>query len=164
MRDALYIGCLLLAVAVLAMDFPVAAVKPLFDSNSQSSFASYVELSPRVHADCIEAARTSWQVRSGSKVRPSIGGLDSGMPLLSESAPLQETVDFKQKEDIRSPVGSVCPEVYSLMPQTSGADMKKYSIKRSSEKEATEVISELPFPIKEMLSTENSGKLKEIMQ
>ncbi|MBO5941503.1 MAG: hypothetical protein J6R18_09950 [Kiritimatiellae bacterium] len=164
MRDVLYIACLFLAAAVLSMDFPVEAAKIWTDSHSPSPFASYVELSPQVHAACIESARTSWQVRSGSKGRPSIGSLDSGVPLLSESLPPRETIVFRRKENLSSPVGPVRTEVYSLMPLTSGADIEKYSSAPPSGKRPSEVISELPFSAGEMLSTENSGKLKEIMQ
>ena len=163
MRDILYILGLMAIIFFLAADFPVAVADVCRKEPSHVSFASYVELSPTVHAAYLEAARTSWQVRSGSRRRPVIGSLDSDVPLLSESLPEQEKVEFKKIDKLDSPIGSLDVNVCLLMPGSEGADISKFASKPQlsvPDNDSKKVF----FTKDEMLSVEQFKKLKEIMQ
>ena len=61
MRDLLYIVGLMAAICIFAADFPVAVATVCKEGTARVPFASYVELSPSVHAAYLESARTSWQ-------------------------------------------------------------------------------------------------------
>ena len=163
MRDLLYIAGLLAAICILAADFPVSAANVSGEESVRVPFASYVELSPSVHAAYIESARTSWQVRSGSRGRPVIGSLDSGVPLLMESLPVREKVEFRRLEGLGLPVVPIDVDVYSLLPGSEGADSPRFSAKpqRGMPEGGGK---DMAFPKAEMLSVEQFSKLKEIMQ
>ena len=77
MRDLLYIVGLLAAICILAADFPVSAANVIGEESVRVPFASYVELSPSAHAAFLESARTSWQVRSGSRFLKFLKPLNS---------------------------------------------------------------------------------------
>ena len=165
MRDILYITGLFAAFLALAMDFPQKLAEERRD-RPVPSFASFVELSPSVHAACLELARTSWQVRSGSRGRPVIGSLDSGIPLLTEFLPPREKVMFADVEITPMPAGPVDVGVYSLLPASESADNAVYSTrpaKTAPEKDQGKDTS-VPFSKKDMLSVDQFRKLKEIMQ
>ena len=163
MRDLLDIVGLLAAVCILAADFPVSAANVSGEESVRVPFASYVELSPSVHAAYLESARTSWQVRSGSRGRPVIGSLDSGVPLLMESLPVREKVEFRRMDSLDSPVGNVDIDVYSLLPGSEGVDSPRFFAKpqRGMPEDVDKTIA---FPDVEMLSVDQFRKLKEIMQ
>ena len=163
MRDLLYIVGLLAAVCILAADFPVSAANVSGEESVRVPFASYVELSPSAHAAFLESARTSWQVRSGSRGRPVIGSLDSGVPLLMESLPAREKVEFRRMDGSDSPVGNVDIDVYSLLPGPAGVDSPRFSAKpqRGMPEGGGK---DMAFPKAEMLSVDQFRKLKEIMQ
>ena len=163
MRDLLYIVGLLAAVCILAADFPVSAANVSGEESVRVPFASYVELSPSVHAAYLESARTSWQVRSGSRGRPVIGSLDSGVPLLMESLPVREKVEFGRIEGSASPVGIVDVGVYSLLPGSEGVDSPRFSAKPQCDM-VEDGGNDKAFPKDEMLSVDQFRKLKEIMQ
>lgn len=163
MRDFLYIAGLLAAVCILATDFPVAAANVCNEGPVRIPFASYVELRPSVHAAYLESARTSWQVRSGSRGHPVIGSLDSGVPLLMESLPARENVEFRRMDGLDSPVGNVDVGVYSLLPGSEGVNSPGFSAKpQRGVPEGGD--KDMVFPKDEMLSVDQFRKLKEIMQ
>jgi hypothetical protein len=160
MRDLAYITGLFAAFVLLAMDFP-SQIADSRRSVPSPAFASFVELSSSAHSACLEAARTSWQVRSGSMGNPVIGSLDSGFPLLAEHLPACEKVKFKDVAISSFPVGRVDAGEYSLMPMTEGQDIPMPS-PMPSPIGGDEV--EKPFPRSEMLSTDVLKKIKEIMK
>lgn len=163
MRDLLYIVGLLAAVCILAADFPVSVVNVCNEGSVRIPFASYVELSPSVHAAYLESARTSWQVRRGSRGRPAIGSLDSGIPLLMESLPVREKVEFRRMDGLDSPVGNVDIDMYSLLSGSKGVDSPRFSARpRSGAPEGGD--NDMAFPKDEMLSVDQFRKLKEIIQ
>ena len=164
MRDVLYIIGLLAAFALLAADFPSAAVEMRHDAPSPV-FASFVELSPSVHAAYFESAKTSWQVRSGSRGSPVTGSLDSGIPLLADSIPAAGKVVFREIEDSAFPVGQVDAAVFSLVPDSEGVDYPAFSTKPTASG-AADGLKDIsgPFPKSEMLSVESYRKIKEIIQ
>ena len=166
MRDMLYISCLFAFFLLLAADFPMESAKTCPTPVRHPAFASFVELSPSVHAACLESARTIWQVRSGSRGRPVIGSLDSGIPLLTEFLPPREKVMFADVEITPMPTGPVDVGVYSLLPASESADNAVYSTrpaKTAPEKDQGKDTS-VPFSKKDMLSVDQFRKLKEIMQ
>jgi hypothetical protein len=163
MRDFLYILGLMAAICILAMDFPVAVANACGDSPLRAPFASYVELSPSVHAAYLESAKTSWQVRNGARAHPAIGRLDSGVPLLMEALPAHEKVEFGRIEGSASPVGTVDVGVYSLLPGSEGVDSPRFSAKPQCDM-AEDGGNDKAFPKDEMLSVDQFRKLKEIMQ
>ena len=165
MRDVLYIVGLSAAFALLAMDFPSRLAEKC-PERTQVSFASFVELSPSMHAAYLESARTSWQVRSDSRGGPAIGSLDSGIPLLMDSFPAREAVEFKEMETAALPAGQVDVGEYSLMPTSEGVDYPGFSSRPVAEdaKDADSGDESRPFPRAEMLSVDAFRKIKEIMQ
>ena len=163
MRDVLYIVGLMAAICILAADFPVAVANVCEGEPGRIPFASYVELSPSAHASYLESARTSWQVRNGSRGHPVIGSLDSGVPLLMESFPAREKVEFRRIDGLDSPVGPVDVGMYSLLPGSEGMDSPRFSSRpqRSVPEDAGKGMA---FPKEEMLSVDQFRKLKEITQ
>lgn len=164
MRETLYILGLMGAIFLLALDFPAGAVGIAPQARVRPPFASYVELSPSAHAACLEAAKTSWQVRSGSRGRPVIGSLDSGVPLLMDSLPSPEKVVFRECDVSDSPVGLAEIDVYSLMPGTEGVDSPSFKVRPQGDDGAKAGERKAAFPRADMLSIKDFGKLKEIMQ
>ena len=160
MRDFLYMAGLFAAFLALAMDFPQKLAEDCRE-RPDPSFASFVELSPSLHAACLELARTPWQVRSGSRANPVIGSLDSGIPLLSDFLPPAAKVEFREIEIPAQSAGRVDMEEYSLLPATSGADIPAFATRPLAP--AAENAGPA-FPRPEMLSVEASRKIKEIMQ
>jgi hypothetical protein len=163
MRDALYITGLLAAVFVLAADFPVGVADVRADAGMRTAFASFVELSPSVHAACLETAKTSWQVRSGSRARPLIGSLDAAVPLLDATIPAGEKDVFADVPVTDSPLGAPPVEVYSLMPESAGADSSRFVARPVRTGDAADEAT-LPFPKNDMLSLEPFSKLKEMIK
>ena len=161
MRDVLYIFCLFVFFMLLAADFPGGLASPCQAPGRQPAFASFVELSQSVHAVCLESARTTWQVRNGSRRRPVIGSLDSGVPLLFDSLPPREGVVFADVEMSAMPVGPVEIGTYSLIPASEGFDSPAFSTRpaRQDAEDAAET-----FSMKDMLSVDNYGKIKEMIQ
>jgi hypothetical protein len=92
-----------------------------------------------------------------------IGSLDSGVPLLMESLPVREKVEFRRMDSLDSPVGNVDIDVYSLLPGSEGVDSPRFFAKpqRGMPEDVDKTIA---FPDVEMLSVDQFRKLKEIMQ
>lgn len=162
MRDFLYITGLMTAVFMLAADFPAASVAPGVEPPAGPVFASFTELSPSLHAACLDAAKTSWQVRSGSRARPVIGSLDAGVPLLNAALPPPEKVVFAELAVDENPAGVPETDVYSLLPASAAADCAVFT--PQPVRDAASLDTQTAFPKKEMLSTDDFIKLKEIMQ
>lgn len=165
MRDILYIIGLLAAFMLLAFDFP-SKISEKCPERIQVPFASFVELSPSMHAAYLESARTSWQVRSGSKGGPAIGSLDSGIPLLADCLPAQADVEFMEIETAVLPVGQVDVGEYSLMPLSEGFDDPRFSSRPAAvaANDADSRDESKPFSRSDMLSVDSFRKIKEIMQ
>lgn len=161
MRDAIHIVCLFAFFLLLAADFPGGLAGPCPAPVRQPAFASFVELHPSVHAVYLESARTTWQVRNASRRRPVIGSLDSGVPLLSDCLPPRDKVVFADIEIPAMPAGPADIGAYSLVPASEGADIPAFST-RPAER-GTDVATER-FSRQDMLSVDNYGKTKEMMQ
>ena len=166
MRDALYISGLFAFFLLLAADFPARLAEISPAAERQRAFASFVELPPATHAACLESARTIWQVRSGSRGRPVIGSLDSGVPLLTDCLPPRESAVFGDIEIPSMPLGPADVGAYSLLPATEGADVPAFGARPpdSGARKGGSAGATAPFPADEMLSVDRYGKLKEIMQ
>ena len=163
MRDALHIGGLFLVFAFLATRFPSVAPLPQGD-DARPAFASFVTLSSEAHAARLESARTSWQVRSQARGRPSIGRLDSGIPLLSDALPAPAQAEFPRLDPDASSLPPPDAETYALLPGTEGAAMPEFA-PRARKAESGDAPARPPaFGREEMLSTDNSTTLKEIMR
>ena len=163
MRDALYMAGLMAAVFVLVADFPAGIADFRQEAASRTAFASFAELAPCVHAACLEAAKTSWQVRSGSRARPLIGSLDAAVPLLDATIPAGEKVVFADVPITDSPLGVPPVEVYSLMPESAGAESSRFVASPVRTGDAADEAT-LPFPKNDMLSLEPFSKLKEMIK
>jgi hypothetical protein len=163
MRDALYIVGLMVAAFVLAADFPAGIAGVRQEAAPRAAFASFAELTPSVHAACLEAAKTSWQVRSGSRARPLIGSLDAAVPLLDATIPPGEKVVFADMPITDSPLAAPPVDVYSLMPRSVGADCPRLTSRPMRTDSAADGAA-LPFPKDDMLSLESFTKLKEIIK
>ncbi len=163
MRDALYMTGLLVAVFVLAADFPVGVASIRRKAAPHIVFASFAELSPSVHAACLEAAKTSWQVKSGSRARPLIGSLDAAVPLLNATVPSGEKAVFDDVSVTDSPLGTPQVEVYSLMPESAGTDSSRFAVRPVRAGDAADDASDA-FSKDDMLSLESFSNLKEIIK
>lgn len=161
MRDALYIFCLFVLFLLLAADFPDGLATTCPPPVRHAAFASFVELPSSLHAAYLESARTTWQVRNGSWRGPVIGSLDSGVPFLAESLPPREEVVFAGIEIPVMPAGPIDVGTYSLMPTSEGVDNPTFSTRPS---EQGELGVQEPFSRKDMLSIDNYGKIKEMIQ
>ncbi len=169
MRDFLHISGLFLAFAFLATRFPTDL--PLAFGNEKAtapSFASFITLSSAAHAARLEAARTSWQVRSRARGRPAIGRLDADIPLLAETLPPPLNATFNPSS---LPNASGLPppdaETYAFLPPTAGGDEPGFAIPSRREGKAVPEGDRQDHPAfgrDEMLSIENSRTLKEIMK
>ena len=99
--------------------------------------------------------------------RPLIGRLDSDIPLLAETLPPPETGGFS---DLPPDVPGLPPpdvETYAFLPPTAGADMPDFipAVTRAeSVAPSADRAPRMTFGLEEMLSTENSRTLKEIMK
>ena len=167
MRDLVHMGCLAAIFAFLATRFPSAIPDGASADVASQPFAAFVELSPEAHAAYLAAARTSWQVRSETRWKPSVGRLDAGVPLLADAlpAPALEVVRCEapqgpdlQPRDVRE---------YVFIPQTEGADVPAFSIKTQhaeSDYPIEEPVRRPAFGREDMLSTDNSRTIKELMQ
>lgn len=167
MRDAVHIGALIAVFVFLATRFPQDMPVQAPSAAEAGAFASFVTLSPDAHATLLEAARTSWQVRSESRGRPSIGRLDSGIPLLSDSLPPPERCDFPEAGRKAASLRAPDAGTYSLLPQTMGADIPAFAVKATPAEASSSGGNggvRQAFSRDDMVSTENSTKLKEIMQ
>ena len=167
MRDLLHIVVLFLVFGFLATRFP-REIMHLDDSEgAQLTFASFLVLSPKEHAACIEATRASWQVRNELSGRPSVGRLDAGVQFLENAIPPPPSY----------PVDSIPPGAwlqrpttytYSFLPPSMGRNEPAFAVRvpnaDADHPPEAEQRADRPFGMKEMLSTENSRTLKEIMQ
>ncbi len=168
MRDAVHIVGLLSLFAFLGMQFPSGAAKPaLMADGRDRPFASFVTLSPEAYATCLDAARTSWQVRSEARSRLAIGRLDSGIPLLDDSIAAPEFPIMNDAAPAPSRLPPPDVETYSLLPSTMGMEVPALSTRAidvrsagSSEKAGKSAA----FSREEMLSVDGMKTLKEIMQ
>ena len=167
MRDVLHIGCLFFVFAFLMTRFPtdVPTGQP---SPPPAPFAAFVTFSPAAHAAQLEAARTSWQVRSRARGRPSIGRLDADVPLLAETLPPPAPGVFQQR--LGKPESLPEPDVstYAFLPPTAGAEMPDFTIRagRSAAVRPAERRTSHPpvFGKDEMLSLDGYRTLKELMK
>ena len=168
MRDCLHIIGLFLLFTFLAMQFPAGTLSVgRSQEPANAPFAAFVELSPASYSAYLGAARTSWQVRSESRGKPSIGRIDSDIPLLSETLPPPSWEMPAVPRHSGAPIPPPEIETYSLVPQTMGRDVAAFSVRapRTANDHPPEETSEKPtFAREDMLSTENSRILKEIMQ
>ena len=166
MRDMLYISCLFACFLLLAAQFPSNMEGKRTAGGNQAAYASFVELPSSVHASCLEAAKTTWQVRSGSRGRTVIGSLDAGIPLLADSFPPMERPALADIEVSFMPAGPADVCVYSLLPSSEGVDSPAFSMRstHSGGKNSADDGSSPPFTKADMLSVDGFKKLKEIMQ
>ncbi len=167
MRDLLHILVLFLVFGFLLTRFP-REIMHLDDRESpQLPFASFLILSPEEHAACIDATRTSWQVRNDLSGRPSVGRLDADVRLLEDAIPPPPSYE----------VGTIPPGAwlhpptsytYFFLPPSMGRSEPAFAIRAphadADHPPETERRTDVPFGIKEMLSVENSRTLKEIME
>ena len=161
MRDLLYITGLIALVVLLAAEFPVSATPSISGGAMKPAFASFVELSPAVHAACLESARASWQMRRNSGGRHAIGSLDSGVPLLNDEYPQREKVAFGAVDVPNLPAGPLDVLVYSLLPATEGCDIPSLTVRPQN---GTSTGNGAVFGREEMISIENFDKLKEMIK
>ena len=167
MRDALHIFGLFAVFAFLALQFPKGAVLEEGEPASRASFAEFVTLSPKAHAVYLDAARTSWQVKNEARSRPSIGRLDADVPLLSELLPPPSLSFASLPTPDAAPLPPPTPETFALIPPTRGADMPTFAVRAlhaETDHPPEDPATKPAFGRAEMLSTENSRILKEIMQ
>ena len=167
MRDALHIFGLFAVFAFLALQFPKGAVLVEKEPAERAPFAEFVTLSPNAHAVYLDAARTSWQVKNEARSRPSIGRLDADVPLLSELLPPPSLTLASLPSSDAAPLPPPDPETFALIPPTRGADMPTFAVRvlhAETDHPPEESAAKPAFGRAEMLSTENSRILKEIMQ
>ena len=160
MRDIVQIGALMLLFAFLATRFPEKLPFEAKENAEQPPFAAFVELSPEANAALIESARTSWQVRSEARSRPSIGRLDSGVPLLEDVPPPHAPPSFPHLRLGRDPLGAPTVDAYSLLPETRGAEVPAFTVKAPPPRAAA---APAAFSTNDMISTDNYSTLKEMM-
>ena len=167
MRDVFHIGGLFLVFAFLVTRFPSDLALPAESAKAAPPFAAFVTLSPEAHAAWLEAARTSWQVRSRARGRPSIGRLDSDIPLLKEALPPPEMGGFAPLSSDVSDLPPPDVETYAFLPPTAGADMPDFALPARRAASATSAVTVPPpaaFGRDEMLSIEKTKTLKEILK
>ena len=167
MRDALHIFGLFAVFALLALQFPKGALLEEREPVERAPFAEFVTFSPKAHAVYLEAARTSWQVKNEARSRPSIGRLDADVPLLSELLPPPSLSLATLPSPDATPLPPPDPETFALIPPTRGADMPAFAVRvlrAETDHPPEEPAAKPAFGRAEMLSTENSRILKEIMQ
>lgn len=160
MRDAIQIGALALIFVFLATRFPETLPFEVRETVETPSFASFVTLSQKDHASLLEAARTSWQVRSEARGRPSIGRLDSGIPLLEDSLPPPSPLAFPRLVQDCTPLGAPTVETYSLVPETRGANIPAFAVKATQQ--GAKSTAHEAFPTNDMISIDNYPTLKEM--
>ena len=167
MRDLIHIVALFLVFGFLATRFPREIMRLDDSEGAQLPFASFLVLSPAEHAACIEATRTAWQLRNELRARPSIGRLDAGVKFLEDEIPPPPT---HQEGPIPPGAWFQRPTTYtySLLPPSMGRNEPAFAVRDphadADHPPEPEKRAEKPFGMKEMLSTENSRTLKEIMQ
>ena len=167
MRDALHIFGLFAVFAFLALQFPKGVLQEKKELAERAPFAEFVTLSPNAHAIYLDAARTSWQVKNEARSRPSIGRLDADVPLLSELLPPPSLSLAPLPPTDAVPLPPPDPETFALIPPTRGADMPAFAVRvlhAETDHPPEESAAKPAFGRAEMLSTENSRILKEIMQ
>lgn len=159
MRDFLHAGGLFLLVAFLAMSFPSAFPVPA--EGSGGGFARFVSLTPARHDALLEAARTSWQVRSEARSRPSVGRLDADAPLLADSLPPPASPVFRDPVTVAAALPEPDSRTYMFLPATMAAAVPEFAPGKGK----GGVRAEAPaFTREELLSTGNSETLKELMR
>ena len=167
MRDAIHITGLILLFAFLAGQYPLVDAGKSGGGADTKAFASFITLSPAAHAAYIEATRTSWQVSNEARGMPSIGRLDSDVPLLSDMMPPLTKPNLAMPAPEGPNVPPPDPDVYSLIPPTMGMDVRAFALnvrRGDADLRAKETAAKEAFGKADMLSTENSRTLKEIMQ
>ena len=167
MRDALHITGLFLLFAFLALQYPQVDAGAFRSDEDVASFASFVTLSPAAHAAFIEAARTSWQVSNEARGTLSVGRLDSDVPLLSDALPPLSGPNLSMPSADGAPIPPPDPDAYSLIPPTMGRDEPAFAARApltETDHPPDESSAKAAFAREDMLSTENSKTLKEIMQ
>ena len=167
MRDAFHIFALFAVFAFLALQFPKGALLEEKEPAERAPFAEFVTLSTQAHAVYLEAARTSWQVKNEARSRPSIGRLDADLPLLSELLPPPSLSFATLPSPGATSLPPPDPETFALIPPTRGADMPAFAVRvlhAETDHPPEEPAAKPVFGRAEMLSTENSRILKEIMQ
>lgn len=162
MRDMFHIGCLFLVFAFLVTRYPSEMPSVASSARAYPSFAAFVELSPSTHAARLEAARTSWQVRSQAR----IGQLDSDVPLLSETLPPPVVSEVHPFSGYNAELVAPDANTYSLLPPTAGAEMPEFTIKDMQRPAggALELQDRQAFSKDQMLAIEDYKTLKEIMR
>lgn len=160
MRDWLHVCGLFALFAFLATRFPPVSPEP--SPAPRAGFAAYVTLSSARHDALLESARTSWQVRSEARSRPSVGRLDADVPLLSDSLPPPAEAVFRDAPAVRKAIGEPDARTCSFLPATMGAEFPDYA--PGNGRAAAPSVGEQTFRREELLSTENSPILKELMQ
>lgn len=167
MRDALHIVGLLLLFSFLGMQFPNDAMSCAVQNGADRPFASFVQLSPEAHAACLDAARTSWQVRSAARSRLAVGRLDSGIPLLDDSIAAPA---FSLREDAPPPPTRLPPPdegAFVLLPPTMGRSIPSlttHALATDRPSDSGNAARHEAFSRDEMLSVEGMNSLKEIMK
>ena len=162
MRDVLHIGGLFLVFAFLVTRYPSEMPSVVDSVRTSPSFAAFVELSPLAHAARLEAARTSWQVRSQAR----IGQLDSDVPLLSETLPPPVVPEVHPFAGNGAELVAPDANTYSFLPPTAGAEMPDFAIKGLQRPAggALELQDRRAFGKDQMLAIEDYETLKEIMR
>lgn len=167
MRDAIHIMGLALLFVFLAVQYPLADAVDCAGAADTAAFASFITLSPAAHAAYIDATRTSWQVSNEARGMPSIGRLDSDVPMLSNTLPPipDPNPDTSAPEGPQLP--SPDPDVYSLIPPTMGGDVSAFAVRSlpgETDRRPGDRAEKAAFGRDEMLSVDNYRSLKEIMQ
>lgn len=159
----MHIAGLFLIFAFLATRFPQSAPAVAAASAPQPAFASFVMPSPETHVAWLEAARTSWQVRSHARGRPSIGRLDFEVPLLSAAIPPAASAEF-----LPLPSHTALPPpdaaTFALLPPTMGAAMPEFAIPPRRATGDAPLGRVLAFSRKEMLALDDYITVKEMMK
>ena len=168
MRDFIHMLALFAVFAFLATRFPAESLLQPGPPADHPAFASFVSLSKEENTAWLEAARTSWQVKSAARSRPSIGRLDSDVPMLEDAPPPLAAPSFPSVAATSShPLQSPDPDTYRFMPPTAGAGIPAFSPRSAGREGGASAAGPGGVPVfgpDEMVSIENSRYLKEIMQ
>ncbi len=167
MRDAIHIASLLLLFALLAMQFPGGIARAMMDEPDTPPRVSFVALSPEVYASCLDAVRTSWQMRGKARGSLVAGRLDTDISLLDNliAAPSFPAMDDAPPPPLRMPAPGAA--TYSMLPATMGVEVPALSARAGDGRHADQGGGRRPaaaFDRSEMLSVEEMTSLKEIMQ
>lgn len=162
MRDFIYVGILFALVAFLATSFP--AYIPVAEKLANPGFASFVVFTPAKHDAILEAARTSWQVRSKARSQPSVGRLDADTPLLADTLPPPAAPVFGNPGIVGRALPDASSGTYLFMPPSMEAQSADFVVGRKRAPLSPDPTVEPVFGRDEMLSIEKIKILKELMQ